>query len=277
MTTKFGSLNLDFDSLAISPPAEKLKVSNPDAIRFVYDSSSSSEDEDGAQDVRKSPFQMFFMREEDMLPSACTHRLGCNSIASDCSECTSSPSNASRSGIIWSEREILLTEAWERKKKLMLQEELSNLKDCAQPQLLGRSASCVTDTSCQPGKLDRSLSDSGQPDNRVLGSRRGSLTDHDFEELKGAIELGFRFDESGIANRYGTLPALELCRAVAQNFQGLPTSSATGSPAQSFTPSPTPSWTVGSPDDDPEEIKERLRHWAQAVACNTKLFDQLLL
>ncbi|MCO5559129.1 hypothetical protein L7F22_012721 [Adiantum nelumboides] len=283
MTTEFGSLNLDFDSLAISPPAEKLQVRIPDAIRFVYDSSSSSEDEDGAQDVRKSPFRMLFMREEDRSPFACTHRLGCDSTGSDCSECTCSSSNASRPGIMWSEREMLLTEAWERKKKLMLPEELSTLNDCAQPQLLGRSASCIkplTDT-CQPGKLDRSLSDCGQPDNRVLGSRRGSLTDHDFEELKGAIDLGFRFDESGIANLYGTLPALELCRAVAQNFQGSPydtskTSSAAGSPAQSFTPS-TPSWTVGSPDDDPEEVKERLRHWAQAVACNTKLFDQLLL
>ncbi|MCO5577377.1 hypothetical protein L7F22_031209 [Adiantum nelumboides] len=282
--------NLDFDTLTISPPAELLQVrrSPVDVIRFVYDSSSSSEDEDGAQDVRKSPFgQMSFMREEDGSPSACTHtRLaGSDSTTSDCGKCSCS-SSASRQGTIWSERDILLIEAWERKKKLMLQvEELSSLKDRAEPQLLGRSATCVkplTDT-CQTGKLDRSLSDRGQPKNRVLGSGRGScLADHDFEELKGAIDLGFRFDESGIANLYATLPALELCHAVAQNLQGSPydTSSAAGSPAQSFTPSPmSPSWMVGSPgeDDDPEEIKERLRHWAQAVACNTRLSDKLLI
>ncbi|MCO5602470.1 hypothetical protein L7F22_056602 [Adiantum nelumboides] len=159
-------------------------------------------------------------------------------------------------------RESLLAEAWERKRGLMLSEELASSKENA---FVG----------------DRSSSDCGKSvEANVQGlcherrrSPARSLTDDDFEELRGCIDLGFRFDQRAIPDLCETLPALEVYCAVSQSLQE---SSILNSPVkQSHTrcssPSPTPSWKVSSPGDDPKDVKDKLRHWAQAVACDARL------
>lgn len=159
-------------------------------------------------------------------------------------------------------RESLLAEAWERKRELMLNEELANFKERAKPELLGRSSS-----DC--GKLIADV----QAPAELRRSRTRSLTDDDFEELRGCIDLGFRFDQSSIPDLCDTLPALEVYCAVAQNFQESPNcmSPVMRSPARCSSPSTASSWKISSPGDDPQDVKGRLRHWAQAVACDARL------
>lgn len=162
-------------------------------------------------------------------------------------------------------RESLLAEAWERKRELMLHEDLSNVKEHAKPELIGRIVS-----NCANLILDASSS------SELKRSRTRSLTNEDFEELRGCIDLGFRFDQSSIPDLCDTLPALEIYYAVSQNLHETPNcmspvSPAIQLPARCSSPSPTPSWKISSPGDDPKDVKERLRHWAQAVACNVRL------
>ncbi|KAI5080218.1 hypothetical protein GOP47_0005697 [Adiantum capillus-veneris] len=295
-------LALALERLAISSPAENLLQVSADPVElrtftYEYCSSSSGEDEEDAD--RKSPFHVFYLREDDDVSTR-------------------------------SKEETLLWEAWERKKKCMLQKELSNLEDRAQPGLLGRSSSCVepmintSNLISNSKQLDRSASDCGTPSKSVWGTHTQRLiTDHDFEELQGFLDLGFQFDESSIPELCHTLPALEVYCAMAKNsLEGSPfskpqISSAIGSPSQfptknnnnveteqqhgdamaknsnlhgspfsmsqissvtgSLAQSPAPnSWmTTASPGncvgDDPTEIKERLRDLPQALASTTRL------
>ncbi|KAI4301934.1 hypothetical protein L6164_035168 [Bauhinia variegata] len=103
------------------------------------------------------------------------------------------------------------------------------------------------------------------------------LTDEDLSELKGCIELGFGFNEEDGQMLCNTLPALDLYFAV--NRQLSPPSpvstpqsqgSSLGTRSSSFgSPrSDSDSWKICSPGDDPEHVKTKLRHWAQAVACS---------
>lgn len=94
-----------------------------------------------------------------------------------------------------------------------------------------------------------------------------SLTDEDFNELRGCIDLGFVFSQDHIPDLCETLPALEICYAIAHgpistvcNMESS-VSVSTGS-------TPISPWKVVSPGDQPQQVKARLRHWAQAVACN---------
>ncbi|XP_042485362.1 uncharacterized protein LOC122065608 [Macadamia integrifolia] len=116
------------------------------------------------------------------------------------------------------------------------------------------------------------------------------LTDEDLCELKGSIELGFGFNEEDGQSLCNTLPALDLYFAVTRQFSSSSCSSldTTGhkhtgnSPSPVSTPrgsarSPTSSfgsprsesdsWKIRNPGDNPEQVKTKLRHWAQAVAC----------
>lgn len=161
-------------------------------------------------------------------------------------------------------RDSLLAEAWQRKRANMLQEELINVKDKSMPEQLGRSVS-----DCRKSATD-------SPDGACkTRSRTRSLTDDDFEELRGCIDLGFRFDENCNPDLCDTLPALEVYYAVTQKLQDSPAcmspvrSPGVQSPGQCS--SPLTSWKVASPGDDPKDVKGRLRHWAQAVACNARL------
>ncbi|XP_015697627.2 uncharacterized protein LOC102718501 [Oryza brachyantha] len=112
--------------------------------------------------------------------------------------------------------------------------------------------------------------------------RARSLTDDDLEELKGCVDLGFGFSYDEIPELCGTLPALELCYSMSQRFldehhhsppptsekkeKAVPAPVAPASPAQ-----PIANWQISSPGDSPEEVKARLKYWAQAVACTVRL------
>ncbi|KAL2511695.1 Protein of unknown function (DUF1685) [Abeliophyllum distichum] len=107
------------------------------------------------------------------------------------------------------------------------------------------------------------------------------LTDEDLSELKGCIELGFGFNEEQGQKLCNTLPALDLYFAVNRQFSMSPMespnstesapplggrSTSFGSPRSDS----ADSWKICSPGDDPQHVKTKLRHWAQAVACSVR-------
>ncbi|WOL03660.1 hypothetical protein Cni_G12380 [Canna indica] len=94
-----------------------------------------------------------------------------------------------------------------------------------------------------------------------------SLTDDDLEELKGCLDLGFGFSYEVIPELRNTLPALELCYSMIHTFH-LEDPQHQVSPEDSH---PVANWRISSPGDDPDEVKARLKYWAQAVACTLKL------
>ncbi|KAJ6694145.1 hypothetical protein OIU85_004887 [Salix viminalis] len=114
---------------------------------------------------------------------------------------------------------------------------------------------------------------------RLLDS--DELTDEDLKELKGCIELGFGFKEEEGQKLTNTLPALDLYFAVNRQLSPSPvstpqsgessSSSAMGTRSSSFgSPKGDPDWKICSPGDDPKQVKTKLRHWAQAVACSVR-------
>ncbi|XP_030536615.1 uncharacterized protein LOC115745289 [Rhodamnia argentea] len=110
--------------------------------------------------------------------------------------------------------------------------------------------------------------------------RTKSLTDEDLVELKGCLDLGFGFSYDEIPELCNTLPALELCYSMSQKFQlddhqkspdrSAPPSSAAESPPAAAA-GPIASWKISSPGDHPEDVKARLKFWAQTVACTVRL------
>jgi len=108
-------------------------------------------------------------------------------------------------------------------------------------------------------------------DDDELG-RTKSLTDEDLEELKGCLDLGFGFHYDEIPELCNTLPALELCYSMSQKFLDDQQKSPESSPESGSPPSgPIANWKISSPGDHPEDVKARLKFWAQAVACTVKL------
>ncbi|XP_066356740.1 uncharacterized protein [Miscanthus floridulus] len=113
--------------------------------------------------------------------------------------------------------------------------------------------------------------------------RSRSLTDDDLEELKGCADLGFGFSYDEIPELRGTLPALELCYSMTQRLQlddvDKPAlqqqhdAAAAAAPDASAVqlPPPVTNWKISSPGDSPDEVKARLKYWAQAVACTVRL------
>ncbi|KAJ8755235.1 hypothetical protein K2173_019033 [Erythroxylum novogranatense] len=104
--------------------------------------------------------------------------------------------------------------------------------------------------------------------------RAKSLTDDDLDELKGCLDLGFGFSYDEIPELCNTLPALELCYSMSQKFLD----EHTKSPDRSSSPDvpeaatgPIANWKISSPGDHPEDVKARLKFWAQAVACTVRL------
>jgi len=102
------------------------------------------------------------------------------------------------------------------------------------------------------------------------------ITDEDLNELKGCIELGFGFNEEDGQRLCNTLPALDLYFAVNRQLSTSPVSTPGGSssslegPSSSFESpkSESDAWKICNPGDDPQQVKTKLRHWAQAVACS---------
>ncbi|OIW20886.1 hypothetical protein TanjilG_24964 [Lupinus angustifolius] len=107
---------------------------------------------------------------------------------------------------------------------------------------------------------------------RILHDYSGHLTNEDWNELKGCIELGFGFNEEDGQTLCNTLPALDLYFAVNRNLSPSPVSTPhSGGSASSFGSPTTPdsdSWKICTPGDDPEHVKTKLRHWVQAVTCS---------
>uniref|UniRef100_A0A7N0ZWI7 Uncharacterized protein n=1 Tax=Kalanchoe fedtschenkoi TaxID=63787 RepID=A0A7N0ZWI7_KALFE len=109
-------------------------------------------------------------------------------------------------------------------------------------------------------------------------TRTKSLTDEDLDELKGCVDLGFGFSYDEIPELCNTLPALELCYSISQKFLDEQqhkspdaSSPATASEGGSSPSGPIANWKISSPGDHPEEVKARLKFWAQAVACTVRL------
>ncbi|XP_022767842.1 uncharacterized protein LOC111312107 [Durio zibethinus] len=105
--------------------------------------------------------------------------------------------------------------------------------------------------------------------------RTKSLTDEDLDELKGCLDLGFGFSYEEIPELCNTLPALELCYSMSQKYLGdqhhkSPDTSPDTTTAEPIS-SPVANWKISSPGDHPEDVKARLKFWAQAVACTVKL------
>ncbi|EPS70647.1 hypothetical protein M569_04112, partial [Genlisea aurea] len=108
------------------------------------------------------------------------------------------------------------------------------------------------------------------------------LTDEDLNELKGCIELGFGFDEENGQSLCSTIPALDLYFAVNRQFASSPVSSPNSNTSASASlgarsssvGSPgtgdSDAWKIFHPGEDPQHIKTKLRHWAQAVACSLR-------
>ncbi|KAI7741635.1 hypothetical protein M8C21_017644 [Ambrosia artemisiifolia] len=101
--------------------------------------------------------------------------------------------------------------------------------------------------------------------------RAKSLTDEDLEELKGCLDLGFGFSYDEIPELCNTLPALELCYSMSQKFLEEQQKSPECSSTVSESSPPPANWKFSNPGDDPEDVKARLKFWAQAVACTVKL------
>ncbi|CAM8979448.1 unnamed protein product [Rhodiola kirilowii] len=103
-------------------------------------------------------------------------------------------------------------------------------------------------------------------------TRTRSLTDEDLDELKGCVDLGFGFSYDEIPELCNTLPALELCYSMSHKYLDEQQKSPDASPEGGSSPSgPIANWKISSPGDHPEDVKARLKFWAQAVACTVKL------
>ncbi|GJN13494.1 hypothetical protein PR202_gb00204 [Eleusine coracana subsp. coracana] len=100
--------------------------------------------------------------------------------------------------------------------------------------------------------------------------RSRSLTDDDLEELKGCADLGFGFSYHEIPELRGTLPALELCYSMTQRLRDEEAQQPEAAADGDATPAVT-NWKISSPGDSPDEVKARLKYWAQAVACTVRL------
>ncbi|KAK9062490.1 hypothetical protein SSX86_019677 [Deinandra increscens subsp. villosa] len=101
--------------------------------------------------------------------------------------------------------------------------------------------------------------------------RAKSLTDEDLDELKGCLDLGFGFSYDEIPELCNTLPALELCYSMSQRFLDEQQKSQEEEVDETVSPPPIANWKISSPGDHPEDVKARLKYWAQAVACTVRL------
>lgn len=134
-------------------------------------------------------------------------------------------------------------------------------------------------------KLGRSVSDLGdrwrrsqQPGSQLPARTRG-VTDEDVEELRGCIDLGFRFSFDEDPALCNTFPALDLYYAINRQFNVSKSKSSpdwnslqqsdsfsSGSPSSQF----RDTWKISSPGEDSQEVKTKLRQWAQVVACSAR-------
>ncbi|KAJ6734284.1 hypothetical protein OIU79_001528 [Salix purpurea] len=114
----------------------------------------------------------------------------------------------------------------------------------------------------------------GSSNNEDDLKRTKSLTDDDLDELKGCLDLGFGFSYDEIPELCNTLPALELCYSMSQKFldeHQKPPERSSPADSDAASSSPIANWKISSPGDHPEDVKARLKFWAQTVACTVRL------
>lgn len=136
-------------------------------------------------------------------------------------------------------------EAWERRSNRILLEEMHEMQEDKKARIVGRSVSDCGDRAWPRPPTTRR-------------QRARSLTDEDMDELRGCIDLGFGFSNED-PKLCSTLPALELCYAIAKQYHDVPGRSSpvsildggdslerSGS-GRSFQSSPMESWRIASP------------------------------
>lgn len=111
------------------------------------------------------------------------------------------------------------------------------------------------------------------------GSQPRGIRDEDLEELRGCIDLGFRFslDEHHHHQLCNTFPALDLYYAINRHYnvsksKSSPECSVHESESCGVSPSSPlcDTWKISSPGENSQEVKTKLRHWAQVVACSVR-------
>uniref|UniRef100_A0ACD5WL85 Uncharacterized protein n=1 Tax=Avena sativa TaxID=4498 RepID=A0ACD5WL85_AVESA len=145
----------------------------------------------------------------------------------------------------------------------------------SQPQLPSSSTAASSTTSGRQTPRRRSGSsvmlEAAVSGGAAVGRTR-SLTEEDLEELKGCLDLGFGFAYHEIPELCGTLPGLELCYSMTRRFLEEQRAPAAGQlEPEATATAPITDWKISGPGDDPEEVKARLKYWAQTVACTVKL------
>uniref|UniRef100_A0A0D6QYL1 Uncharacterized protein n=1 Tax=Araucaria cunninghamii TaxID=56994 RepID=A0A0D6QYL1_ARACU len=165
-------------------------------------------------------------------------------------------------------REDWREKAWQRKTNQVLSEEMGYSDNYSDSQ-----SSKTTHDSC--GEEARN-----SPSAMKHGTRTKNFTNVDLDELKGCLDLGFGFNYEEMPELSNTLPALELCYVMGQKFQddnhqkSSPVSTldnADSTSSDGYAQSPIAQWKISSPGDHPQQVKERLKVWAQAVACTVRL------
>lgn len=159
--------------------------------------------------------------------------------------------------------EISREEAWIRRRGQLLEEER-------------RTHQLLLDEKTK--KLGRSVSDLGDRLHWSRPARTRGVTDDDVEELRGCIDLGFRFSFDEDPALCNTFPALDLYYAINRQFNVSRSKSSPdwNSSQQSESNGGSPSsqlcdeWKISSPGEDSQEVKTKLRHWAQVVACSAR-------
>lgn len=186
----------------------------------------------------------------------------------------------------FSVKENLLAQAWERKRDHMLRgdELISNTKSKLDEVAMVEQAPVLTKLYGRDESPCLHSDQASDAKTRPMTCQR-SLTDDDFDELRGFIDLGFRFSPANCnPDLCVTLPALQIYYAVSQKLHDSevhPSSPVSTldqcfsegqleSPTSSISQSPTASWSITRPGDEPEAVKVRLRQWARAVACTVR-------
>ena len=110
---------------------------------------------------------------------------------------------------------------------------------------------------------------------RAGRNRTRSLTDEDFEELKGCIDLGFGFDHASVpAELCETLPALQVYCAVAQNFiHDSPTQAKAKSHTSSVNPNPNNPNNPTEPNPNPHCIQSNPNYGPMTTTTATVPLD----
>ncbi|XP_073312470.1 uncharacterized protein [Primulina huaijiensis] len=111
--------------------------------------------------------------------------------------------------------------------------------------------------------------------------RRGrSVTDDDLDELRACFDLGFNFNSPDLDPKLSsTFPALGFYHAVNRQYSN----SLSRSSSSSFSDSGSMLSSVGGTSsfidrgDSPETVKNRLRQWAQVVACSVRQYSPNLV